>query len=100
MFDVVGNVNEKILGREADLAPLSGKLSIQPEQTEYLVRILDPEDNSRILDEKRIPASARFMPGIEDGCDVRAGDQITKGFVNFRNLASPHGHRVDDAHVR
>ena len=86
MFDVVGNVNEKILGREADLAPLSGKLSIQPEQTEYLVRILDPEDNSRILDEKRIPASARFMPGIEDGCDVRAGDQITKGFVNFRNL--------------
>ena len=86
MFDVVGNVNEKILGREADLAPLSGKLSIQQEQTEYLVRILDPEDNSRILDEKRIPASARFMPGIEDGCDVRAGDQITKCFVNFRNL--------------
>lgn len=86
MFDVVGNVNEKILGREADLAPLSGKLSIQPEQTEYLVRILDPDDSSRILDEKRVPASVRFMPGIEDGVDVRAGDQITKGFVNFRNL--------------
>lgn len=86
MFDVVGNVNEKILGREADLAPLSGKLSIQPEQTEYLVRILDPDDSSRILDEKRVPASVRFMPGIEDGADVRAGDQITKGFVNFRNL--------------
>ncbi len=86
MFDVVGNVNEKILGREADLAPLSGKLSIQPDQTEYVVRILDVDDPTRILDEKRIPASARFMPGIEDGCDVRAGDQITKGFVNFRNL--------------
>ena len=86
MFDVVGNVNEKILGREADLAPLSGRLSIQPEQTEYLVRIYDIDDPTRILDEKRIPASARFMPGIEDGCDVRAGDQITKGFVNFRNL--------------
>ena len=86
MFDVVGNVNEKILGREADLAPLSGVLSIQPEQTEYLVRILDADDPSRVLDEKRIPASARFMPGIEDGCEVRAGDQITKGFVNFRNL--------------
>lgn len=26
------------------------------------------------------------MPEIEDGCEVRAGDQITKGFVNFRNL--------------
>ena len=86
MFDVVGNVNEKILGREADLAPLSGKLSIQPDQTEYVVRILDVDDPTRILDEKRIPASARFMPGIEDGCEVRAGDQITKGFVNFRNL--------------
>ena len=86
MFDVVGNVNEKILGREADLAQLSGRLSIQPEQTEYLVRILDPDDPSRILDEKHIPAAARFMPGIEDGCEVRAGDQITKGFVNFRNL--------------
>ena len=86
MFDVVGNVNEKILGREADLAPLSGVLSIRPEQTEYLVRILDADDPSRVLDEKRIPASARFMPGVEDGCEVRAGDQITKGFVNFRNL--------------
>lgn len=26
------------------------------------------------------------MPGIEDGVEVRAGDQITRGFVNFRNL--------------
>ena len=31
MFDVVGNVNEKILGREADLAPVSGVLHITPE---------------------------------------------------------------------
>ncbi len=86
MFDVVGNVNEKILGRAADLASVSGKLRITPEQTEYLLQILDPEDNSRILVEKRVPASARFLPGIEDGCDVRAGDQITFGFVNFRKL--------------
>jgi DNA-directed RNA polymerase subunit beta' len=86
MFDVVGNVNEKLLGREADLASLTGILSITPEQTQYLIRILDPDDTSRILSEKRVPASVRFMPGIEDGCEVRAGDQITKGFVNFRNL--------------
>jgi DNA-directed RNA polymerase subunit beta' len=26
------------------------------------------------------------MPGIEDGVMVRAGDQLTRGFVNFRNL--------------
>jgi DNA-directed RNA polymerase subunit beta' len=86
MFDVVGNVNEKILGREADLAPVSGKLQITPEQTEYLIRILDSDDNSRILEEWRIPASASFMPGMEDGAEVRAGDQITRGFVNFRKL--------------
>ena len=86
MFDVVGNVNEKILGREADLAPVSGLLRIQPEQTEYLIRILDLEDPTRIIEEWRVPASARFMPGIEDGVEVRAGDQITRGFVNFRKL--------------
>ena len=86
MFDVVGNVNEKILGREADLAPFSGNLSIKPEKAEYVLTITDPDDDSRILEEKRVPASVRFMPDIEDGCAVRAGDQITKGFVNFRNL--------------
>ena len=90
MFDVVGNVNEKILGREADLAPVSGVLSIYPEQTEYLLRITDPDDSSVILSERRVPVSVRFMPGIDEAVNghiaVRAGDQITKGFVNFRNL--------------
>ncbi len=86
MFDVVGNVNEKILGREADLAPYTGTLQITPEQTEYQLRILDTEDPSRILAEWRVPASVRFMPGIEDGAEVRAGDQVTRGFVNFRKL--------------
>ena len=88
MFDVVGNVNEKILGREADLAPVSGLLRITPEQTEYQIRIVDPEDNGRVLEEWRVPASARFMPGIGDDVEVRAGDQITRGFVNFRKLRS------------
>ncbi len=86
MFDVVGNVNEKILGREADLAPVSGTLMITPETTEYLLRIVDSDDTSRILEEWRVPASVRFMPGIEEGVEVRAGDQITRGFVNFRLL--------------
>ena len=86
MFDVVGNVNEKILGREADLAPVSGLLRITPEQAEYLLRIVDPEDPSRVIEEWRVPASVRFMPGVEDNVEVRAGDQITRGFVNFRKL--------------
>ena len=86
MFDVVGNVNEKILGREADLAPVSGLLRITPEQAEYLLRIVDPEDQSRVIEEWRVPASVRFMPGVEDNVEVRAGDQITRGFVNFRKL--------------
>ncbi|WP_308805818.1 DNA-directed RNA polymerase subunit beta' [Atopobium minutum] len=86
MFDVVGNVNEKILGREADLAENSGVLKIIPETTDYILQIVDPEDTTRIIVEKKVPVSVRFMPGIEDGCTVRAGDQITKGFVNFRRL--------------
>ena len=98
MFDVVGNVNEKILGREADLAPVSGTLLVTPEQTEF-IRIVDTDDRSRILEEWRIPASARFMPGMEDGVEVRAGDQITRGFVNFPQAAQAHRHRVDDAHL-
>ena len=83
---IVGNVNEKILGREAELAPYSGHLSIKPEKSEYVLTLTDSEDHTRVLDERRVPASVRFMPEIEDGCEVRAGDQITKGFVNFRNL--------------
>ncbi|MBQ9058861.1 MAG: DNA-directed RNA polymerase subunit beta' [Atopobiaceae bacterium] len=86
MFDVVGNVNEKILGREAELAPFNGLLQITTEQNEWIIRILDTDDHSRILSETRAPASVSFMPGIEDGVEVRAGDQITKGFVNFRSL--------------
>lgn len=86
MFDVVGNVNEKILGREADLAPVSGKLHIKPAQNEYLLSITNPKNKKDELWEATVPASVRFMPGIEDGAEVRAGDQITRGFVNFRNL--------------
>ena len=84
MFDIVGNVNEKILGREADLAPFSGHLAIKPEKSEYVLTLTDTDDPSRILDEKRVPAAVQFMPGIEDGCEVRAGDQITKGFVTIQ----------------
>ena len=86
MFDIVGNVNEKILGREADLAPFGGHLSIKPDSSEYVLTLTDSDDPTRVLDEKRVPAAVQFMPGIEDGCTVRAGDQITKGFVNFRTL--------------
>ena len=96
MFDVVGNVNEKILGREADLAPVSGILRITPEQTEYVLQILDVDDETRVLVEWRVPVSARFMPTFDDDdikngtktVEVRAGEQITSGFVNFRKLRS------------
>ena len=94
MFDVVGNVNEKILGREADLAPYTGRLTITSEQNTYLLRILDPDDNTRILAEWTVPASAVFMPNVDEkykaGEDiyVSAGEQITRGFVNFRKLRS------------
>ena len=90
MFDVVGNVNEKILGRAADLAPVSGMLRISTEGNEYLLQILDTDDPTRIISEKRVSVSVRFMPEFESAhfepVPVRAGDQLTYGFVNFRKL--------------
>ena len=92
MFDVVGNVNEKILGREADLAPYTGVLQVTTEQAEKTLRILYPEDHSRILAEWQVPASVSFTPAIKEAVEndqeveVSAGDQLTEGFVNFRKL--------------
>ncbi len=90
MFDVVSNVNEKILGREADLASVTGMLNIYSEQNEYVLQILDEDDLSRVITEKRVPVSVRFMPGFEQALErpvpVRAGDQLTYGFVDFRKL--------------
>ncbi len=94
MFDVVGNVNEKILGREADLAPYTGKLLIISEQNGYLLRIVDQDDETRVLAEWNVPASAIFMPSVDqrfkkgEEIYVNAGEQITRGFVNFRKLRS------------
>ena len=91
MFDVVGNVNERILGREADLSPVTGLLRVFTEGNEYLLQFVDENDTSRVLFEKRVPVSVRFMPQFGDEVKdryvpVRAGDQITHGFVNFRKL--------------
>ena len=90
MFDVVGNVNEKIVGREADLAPVTSMLRVLTEQNEYLLQFLDVEDLSRVISEKRVPVSVRFMSEFEEAkmrpVPVRAGDQLTHGFVNFKEL--------------
>ena len=48
MFDVVGNVNEKILGRELTSLLFRARF-ITPETTEYLLRIVDSEDHSAFL---------------------------------------------------
>ncbi len=88
MFNVVGNVNERILGREADLANHSGILHITPLQNEYHLEIVAEDDPNVVLEEKDVPASVHFMYGIEDGRPVRAGEQLTSGFVNFRKLRS------------
>ena len=90
MFDVVGNVNEKIVGREADLAPVTSILRVLTDENEYVLQFLDPDDETRIVSEKRIPVSVRFMPQVEralvEPVHVRAGDQLTHGFVNFKEL--------------
>ena len=100
MFDVVGNVNEKILGREADLAPVSGTLRITPEQAEYLLRIVDTDDPSRTIEEWRVPRVRALHAGHRGrrGGSCRRPDH--PWLRELPQAAQAHRHRVDDAHLR
>ena len=96
MFDVVGSVNQKIVGRKADIAEHSGILHLEQEDDgqPIMAQILDADDRSRIISEFEVGASHHLMPkflaAYEAGEDieVRAGDQVTSGFVNFSLLRS------------
>ncbi len=96
MFDVVGNVNKKIVGREADIARYNGIIHFEQEDSgkPVICQILDADDKTRVLSEFEVSAShflmPRFQVAFRDGKDieVRAGDQVSSGFVNFNLLRS------------
>ena len=65
------------------LAEISGTLQISSDKNTKTLTIHDQEGNFR---EYVVSARATMLPGVEDGCQVRIGQQLTKGSVNPHDL--------------
>ena len=85
-FNIVSVKNSKIVGgREAVLSTVSGVLRITPDNGEVVLRVVNPQTQECF--ETRI--SERDMTeGLVNGQEVRAGDALTKGFTDFKQLRS------------
>ena len=68
---------------KAELAEISGTLNVTPAENHMLLTIHDQEGNVR---EYELSARAQLMPNIVDGCEVKVGDQLTKGSINPHEL--------------
>ena len=68
---------------QAVLAEISGTLQISADKNSKTLTIHDQEGNFR---EYVVSARATMLPGVEDGCQVRIGQQLTKGSVNPHDL--------------
>lgn len=83
-FNIVSVKNSKIVGgREAVLTPVSGTVSLSRENGEVLVHVAN-ERTGQTYDER--VSERDLAENLADGCTVRAGDQLTKGFVDFKRL--------------
>ena len=68
---------------QAVLAEISGTLQISADKNSKTLTIHDQEGNFR---EYVVSARASMLPGVEDGCQVRVGQQLTKGSINPHDL--------------
>ncbi len=68
---------------KAELAEISGTLNVTTTDDHMLLTIHDQEGNIR---EYELSARAQLMPNITDGCEVKVGDQLTKGSINPHEL--------------
>ncbi len=68
---------------QAVLAEISGTLQIAGDKTSKTLTIHDQEGNFR---DYVVSARAQMIPGIVDGCEVKVGQQLTKGSVNPHDL--------------
>jgi DNA-directed RNA polymerase subunit beta' len=68
---------------KAELAEISGTLNVTATDDHMLLTIHDEEGNLR---EYELSARAQLMPNITDGCEVKVGDQLTKGSINPHDL--------------
>ena len=68
---------------KAELAEIAGTLNVTTTEDHMLLTIHDEEGNIR---EYELSARAQLMPNITDGCEVKVGDQLTKGSINPHDL--------------
>ena len=67
----------------AVLAEISGTLQVSGDKSSKTLTIHDQEGNYR---EYVVSARATLFPGVEDGGEVKVGQQLTKGSVNPHDL--------------
>ncbi|HIS40976.1 MAG TPA: DNA-directed RNA polymerase subunit beta' [Candidatus Aphodovivens avistercoris] len=68
---------------QAVLAEISGTLQIAGDKSQKILTIHDQDGNYR---EYAVSPRAQMLPGVVDGCEVRVGQQLTKGSVNPHDL--------------
>ncbi len=68
---------------QAVLAEISGTLQVAADKQSKTLTIHDQEGNYR---EYVVSARATLLPGVTDGCEVKVGQQLTKGSVNPHDL--------------
>ena len=68
---------------QAVLAEIAGTLQISGDKNSKTLTIHDQEGNYR---EYVVSARAQMLPGVVDGCEVKVGQQLTKGSVNPHDL--------------
>ena len=68
---------------QAVLAEIAGTLQIAGDKNSKTLTIHDQEGNYR---EYVVSARAQMLPGVVDGCQVKVGQQLTKGSVNPHDL--------------
>ena len=67
----------------AVLAEISGTLQISGDKQQKILTVHDQEGNIR---EYVVSARAQMQPGVVDGCEVKVGQQLTKGSINPHDL--------------
>ncbi len=68
---------------QAVLAEISGTLQISADKNSKTLTVHNQDGEFR---EYTVSARATMLPGVEDGCEVRIGQQLTKGSVNPHDL--------------
>ena len=83
-FNIVSVKNSKIVGgREALLSTVSGTLHYSHENGEALLTVINDQTGETF--DARV-SERDVADGIVDGMQVKAGDQLTRGFVDFKQL--------------